>query len=199
MRFDDGDDEIGFPDPDEPPTSPIAPCVNLSSYGPVVNAQDREREAKILSEIDTEQGQTLQRRVSTEAALSIAGAGLPLSTSGGSASSASALPPTVIASAPLGLPIVADTAPIIPTPPRRILKREHSALTDRDVSDIPYVPKRRRTISKTSNVGPEWPMAPRLENDIGRAAASTEHEDSSVYPFAYNYSYPCLQLRYFVW
>ena len=124
----------------------------------------------------------MQRRASNEAASSIAGAGLPLSTSGGSASSASALPPTVIASAPLGLPIVADTAPIIPTPPRRILKREHSALTDRDVSDIPYVPKRRRIISTTSKCGPALPMAPRLENDIGRAAASTEHEDSSVYP-----------------
>ena len=183
MGFDDADDDYwGFPDPDDPPNSPIIPYVHPSSYSPVVNAQDREREAKILSSIDTEQGKTLQRRASNEAAFIIPSAGLQLYTYSGSSSSSSALPPTVIASATFGVPILAVTAPIITTPPRRGLKREHSALTDNDVSDIPSVPTRRRLITKTSDLGPEWPMAPRLDNDMRSAAASTEQEDSSVYP-----------------
>ena len=121
MGFDDEDEDTRVTDSGEPPSSHIKPYVHPSSYGPVVNAQDCEREATILSAIDTEQGKTLQRRASNEAAVSIAGAGLPLSTSGGLSSSSSTLPPIVIASAALGFPIFVVTAPTISTPPRRVI------------------------------------------------------------------------------
>jgi len=176
------DDPFQFDDFDQSPANPIRNYVHSSSYGPIVNSLDREREASILSTLHREQGKLLERRASDEAASVTVGAGLPQSKVGGPTSSSSISLPTFSASAASVLPIGAKAVASIPTPPRRILKREHSALTDKDVLELPYVPKRRRILSKTSKTGPEWPTAPRPENDLSGGAATTEAELSSVYP-----------------
>ena len=127
MGFDDTDDEVSFPDFNDPPLSPFPVYVHPRSpvYGPVVNALDREKEAEILLDIHTKDGKALTRRSSNEDVVGIVVAVTPQSQVGGSSASSSTLPLTVIPSTPSVLPIAADTATFIPTPKTRSLKREH--------------------------------------------------------------------------
>ena len=183
MGFDDSEDDCWqFPDHNDPPCSPIKPYVHPSSYGPVVNEADRQREAKLLTSIDTEQTKTLQRRASNELALNFRAVDSQPYPYGGSSLSTSALPLDVAPSTPLVVTTLSVLAPLISTPPRRGLARQHSALTDKDVAELPYVPTRRRLNTKTSDLGPEWPTAPSLPTYMHGAAATNDHEYSSVTP-----------------
>ena len=61
MGFGDTDDEVAFPDFDDPPPSPIKPYVHPRPVvDPVVNALDRDREAEILSATHKEVGKGIE-------------------------------------------------------------------------------------------------------------------------------------------
>ena len=179
--MDDPDDFFAGLEDDEPPPSPFKGFSHLVPYGPVFNSVDREREASILASVHTTQGKILERRASNATPPSSQRAPLPLFQVGGLASSSIGPLPMNSAYAPTTLAIAEIAIPSIVTPPRRILKRQHSALTDQDVLDICLVPKRRRLRCKTP-AGPEWPTVPRPEEDTFRQAASTEAELSTEYP-----------------
>jgi hypothetical protein len=162
-----------FPMIEPSPTQPAQSLSEEPSDGPPFTEQDRVREATMVAYIHSKREEALKRHAAKLHAYQITAPPQEkyLNVADSSRRSSSAHIDFCPTGTP-GVPLV-DTLPLACTPRRR-LKRDFSALTDKDGAETPYVPVRRRIQGKQACVGPEWPVSfssqdalPVIDNSVG--------------------------------